>query len=121
MTAEEALKLRDFPWAQVDLELNHRRRGPILGKGKYRPHFIFGDTDENGFIYWGVFLWLYSDKLEPGQVGRAFVTFIFQKDQPLPRLCKPKAYFEVREGHTIVGHGRILESGSGGASWPLFD
>jgi hypothetical protein len=118
MTAEDALELRDFPWAHVDLELNHTRRGHIVGEGKYRPHFTFGETDEDRF---GVFLWLYSDKLEPGQVGHAFVIFIYQKGQPLPRLCKPKAYFEVREGHTIVGHGRILESGSGGASWPLFD
>jgi hypothetical protein len=99
-------------WALVTIELNRRRQHGIYGKGQYRPHFIFGDADENGFIYYGVMVWLFDDKLEPGESGRAFVRFIFQEGV-VPPPCKPDAFFEVREGYNIVGTGRIQEAGTG--------
>ena len=100
------------PWAVVEVELNHRRERGISGEGQYRPHLIFEDVNENGFIYYGVMLWLYGDSLAPGQSGRAFVSFVYMENDA-PPLCKPGAYFEIREGLNIIGTGRVAELGSG--------
>ncbi len=90
MTPEDAERAREFPWAIFDLTLNRRRRDGIVGEGKYRPHFVFGDTDEHGFIYWGVEVWLYGDKIDPGESGRGFPPSCIGETNPLPH-CASRA------------------------------
>ena len=119
MTVADAERLQRWPWALVDLRLDQRRKHGILGEGRYRPHLVFGDTDEHGFVYWGVSVWLYDEAVEPGESGQAFVTFLYRIDEPPPPLCRPGAYFEIREGVAIVGSGHVIECGSGGDAWPF--
>jgi len=88
----------------------------LLSTGKYRPHLVVGDpnqkvaiVDENNVgteNYLGVTFVFQEGALEEEKEFNAIVATIYP-DVDYSSLTKG-ATFTVREGHKIVGNGRVL-------------
>ncbi len=86
-----------------------------LSSGEYRPHLVVGDPNQRQAViidntnqepYLGVAFLSGPESVKPGELFLAELGLIYWP-HPMYSLLIPNATFTIREGPSVVGHGRV--------------